>query len=84
MDELNFERGCFSRDPSGGKLRNILELPFRAAFSTVSGRVVERRGKLWRTADVVHVCSHDPVGVGAGDTQYLPLSSFVCAMSRNR
>ena len=84
MVESNFERSCLSPDPSGGKLKNILELPFRAAFSTVSGRVVEKRGKLWRTADVVHLCSHYPVGVGVGDSQYQPLSSFISAMSRNR
>ena len=68
----------------GDNLKYFLELQFRAAFRIVSGRAVERAGKGWRTADAVHLCSHYPVGLREAETQGLPMSVFVCAMSRNR
>ena len=67
----------------GKKRKSFLELPFPVGFDTVSGRAVERGGKGWRTADAVHLYSH-PVGLGEADTQCLPISDFVGAMSRNR
>ena len=67
----------------GETMKSFLELPLRAGFETVSGRAVERGGKGWRTADAVHLYSH-PVGLGEADTQCLPISDFVGAMSRNR
>ena len=71
--------------PFGKKMKLCLELSFRAGFDTVSGRAIERGGKGWRTADdAVHLYSHFPVGLGEADTQCLPMSNFVYAMSRNR
>ena len=68
----------------GGEIISFLKRPFRAGFDTVSGRAVERGGKGWRTADAVHLYSHYPIGLGEPDIQCLPMSNFLCAMSRNR
>ena len=63
---------------------SFLELPLRAGFDTVSGRVVERGIKGLRTADAVHLYSHYPVRLGVADTLCLSTSNVVGAMSRNR
>ena len=63
---------------SGPNLANTTSSP------AVSGRPVESGGKGWRTADAVGLYSHYPLGLGEADTQCLPMSNFVSAMSRNR
>ena len=70
--------------PFGEKMKSLLELPSRASFDTVCGRSVERGGKGWRTADAVGLYSHHHLGLGEADTQCLPMSSVIGAMSRNR
>ena len=78
------ERGCTFTAPFGKKTNQFLELPFRAGFCTIVGRAVDMGEKGWRTADAVHLYSHYPAGLGEADTQRLPMSIFVGAMSRNR
>ena len=68
----------------GEQIESFLELPFRAGFDTVLGRAVERGGKGWRTTDAVGLFSHYPVGLREADTQCLPFSNYVGALSRNR
>ena len=77
------ERGLLP-PPFEKKMVSFLELPFRAGFDTISGRAVEMDGKGWLTANAVHLYSHYPVDLGEADTQCLPISNFVGAMSRNR
>ena len=63
-------------------MKKILELPFRAGFSTVPGRAVKMDGKGWRTADAVHLCPQYLIRLGEADPQGLPMSIFVFAKCR--
>ena len=70
--------------PFGKNMKLFAKIPLRGGFDTVSGRAVERGGKGWRTADAVGLYSHHHLGLGEADTQCLPMSSVIGAMSRNR
>ena len=86
-DRRGVERGgerLFLPVPFGEKMKSVMELPLRVGFDTVSGRAVERGGKGWYTADDVGLCSHNPIGLRDAETQCLPMSNYVSAMSRNR
>ena len=74
MIELNFWRSYFLPALFGAKLFSFRELTFRAGFSTVPGRAVEREEKGWQTADAAHLCSLYPVELGEADPQSLPMS----------
>ena len=67
---LSISTDCAAlRSLLGKKMHHVLELPFRAGFRTVSGRVVERGGKGSRTAG--RCCPsvpYYPVGLGEADT----------------
>ena len=81
---IGWRGGVSCRPLLGERWKYFLGLPLRASFSIISGGAMKRVVKSWRTADAARLFSHYPVGLGEADTQNVPMSMFVNAMSRNR